>query len=548
MVQTIYTGGTIVRLSPTGPPTAEALAVDDSGRIAAIGARDEVLDLRRPGTAVVDLAGRTVLPGFVEAHGHPVQVALALAPPAVDVRPFTVPTAPAVLDRIHRALADTAPGTPVLFSGIDPLLQRGLERPTMASLDALAPDHPVVVVANSLHAAYGNRRMFDLAGITETTPDPPGAEYVRHDGRLSGEVRETAAVFALTAPAYAARSSSLTDALRWAYDEYARAGFTTVGELAYDARLGPLLDALAGEDDCPVRVRAYRIGTPELAADRDHRPPPERPPATARFAQVGVKLWADGSPWIGNVATSFPYLDTDATRALGLGPCHHGGMNHAPEDLAHLVDAFDEQGWQVAVHVHGDVAADAVLDAFAGAAGRRSRPDRRLRLEHCGAMRPEQFRRAAALGATASLFVAHLHHWGDVLVDDLFGPDRGARWMAARSALDAGLRISLHNDGTVTPPDPLGSVATAVTRRAGGSGRTLAPEERIGLDAALRAVTTDAAWQLLLDDVGRLEVGAPADLVVLSGDPRAVPAEALGDIAVEGTVLAGRQTAGTPLA
>jgi predicted amidohydrolase YtcJ len=155
-------------------------------------------------------------------------------------------------------------------------------------------------------------------------------------------------------------------------------------------------------------------------------------------------------------------------------------------------------------------------------------------------MCPEQFRRAARLGATCSLFVAHLHHWGDVLVDDLFGPDAGARWMAARSALDAGLRISLHNDGTVTPPDPLGSVATAVTRRAGGSGRVLAPEERISVAEALRAVTADAAWQLGLDDVGRLEVGAPADLVILSDDPRRVPPDELRGIEVITTVLGGR--------
>src|SRR5215213_4052316 len=264
--------------------------------------------------------------------------------------------------------------------------------------------------------------MFDLAGITETTPDPPGAELVRDGGALPGEVRETAAVFALASPAYASRSGALTDALRWALHEYARAGFTALGELAFDARLAPLLSSLAQDDDCPVRVRAYRIGTPELAADPTFRPPPP-PPSGELFAEAGVKLWADGSPWIGNVATSFPYLDSDATRALGLGPCHHGAMNYDAHELAHLVDAFDATGWQLAVHVHGDVAVDAVLDAFELVATRRHRPDRRPRLEHCGAMRPEQFRRAAACGATSSLFVAHLHHWGDVLVDDLFGPD-----------------------------------------------------------------------------------------------------------------------------
>lgn len=251
---------------------------------------------------------------------------------------------------------------------------------------------------------------------------------------------------------------------------------------------------------------------------------------------MGVKLWADGSPWIGNVATSFPYLDSEATRALGLGPCHHGDMNYEPAELAGLVDAFAASGWQLAVHVHGDVAVDAVLDALERTGTARPR------LEHCGAMRPDQFRRAAALGATVSLFVAHLHHWGDVLVDDLFGPELGGRWMAARSALDAGLRISLHNDGTVTPPDPLGSVRTAVTRRTGGSGRVLAPEERITVDEALRAVTADAAWQLGLDDVGRLEVGAPADLVVLSADPRRVPPDDLAGVEVVATSLAGGLT------
>ena len=225
------------------------------------------------------------------------------------------------------------------------------------------------------------------------------------------------------------------------------------------------------------------MGTPALAADRSHRPASRPAPAAHRFAQIGMKLWADGSPWQGNIATSFPYLDTDATRAMGLGSCHHGAMNYTAEQLHELAGAFAEQGWPLACHVHGDVAIDVVLDAYEAAAARTGGEDRRPRLEHCGAMRPDQYERAAGLGVTVSLFIQHLWYWGDVLVDGLFGPEHGGRWMAARSALDAGVRISLHNDGMVTPPDPLGNIATAVNRRTKGSGRVIGAEQCISVDA-----------------------------------------------------------------
>lgn len=163
----------------------------------------------------------------------------------------------------------------------------------------------------------------------------------------------------------------------------------------------------------------------------------------------------------------------------------------------------------------------------------------------CGA---DQFARAAKIGVTPSFFIEHIYYWGDVLVDGLLGPVHGARWMSAKSALDAGLRISFHNDGFVTPPDPIGNIATAVTRTAKGSGRVLAPEQRIDVDAAIKAQTLDAAWHLQLDqDIGSLEVGKCADLVVLSGNPRSTPPDRLRDLGVEATFLMGRQTYGEPL-
>lgn len=550
MADLIFTGGPIVTVDPR-QPRAEALAVED-GRIKAVGTLDDVLWYRRPETYVVDLAGRALLPGFVEAHGHPTLMAMALAPPAVDIRPFTVPDGAGVLEEIRRAAAEAEPGTPLCFYGADVLLQADLTPPTRAELDELAPDNPVVVVANSGHAAYANSAMLAEAGIDRDTPDPPGAAFVRDaDGAPTGEGRESGAVALLMAPSTRAGGTRFPVNMRWAYGELARAGFTTVTDMAYGGNLHDRLARLADDPDCKVRLRAYEVGTPPLARAPGHHL--DAPPgAGPLFAQIGMKLWADGSPWQGNIATSFPYLSTAATRRLGLEPGHHGGLNHGPEELAALAVAFVRQGYQLACHVHGDVAIDAVLDAYEQALAKEEDApappvDARPRLEHCGAMTREQFARAADLGATVSLFPEHLYYWGDALADDLFGEDHAAEWMSARSALDAGLRISFHNDGTVTPPNPLGNMAAAITRTT-RSGRVLGPAERITPEEALRAQTIDAAWQLHLEEeIGTLTQGKQADLVVLDANPLDVPPESLREINVVATYLGGRQTHGTPL-
>lgn len=540
-VDTIFVGGPVVTVAP-GAPEAEALAVT-GGKIARVGTADEVMQLRGSATTVIDLRGRALLPAFVEPHGHPFEMGSTLAPPAIDVRPFTVPTAGGVFTKLAEAVADTPKGQPILLNGVDPLLQTGLQPFTRTELSRLAPNNPVVIVANSGHAAYGNTAAFNAAGITKTTPNPVGAQFLHsRDGQLTGEVREAAAVMALLAPFSGAILANVGDNLRWAYSQLARAGIATATEHSYDSRAqGEVFGKLAQQDDCAVRIRAYEIGTPELAADSENIRG-RRAHADVLFDKIGMKIWADGSPWQGNIFTTFPYLTNATTAGMGLGPNHRGGLNYTPEQIRELTQAFVDQRWQVSCHVHGDAAVDVVLDAFEQA---RTSPALRPRIEHVGAMRPDQFGRAAQLGITPSMFIEHIYFWGDVLVDKLFGPEHGSRWMSARSALDAGLRLSFHNDGTVTPPNPIGNIATAVNRIAKGSGRVLAPEQCIGIDAAIRAQTINAAWQVHLDrEVGSLEAGKYADLVVLSHNPRSVPPEELRDVAVEATFLMGRQTYG----
>ena len=300
--------------------------------------------------------------------------------------------------------------------------------------------------------------------------------------------------------------------------------------MAFDPVFRPVVEQM--RDELTLRLRVYEISTAQMATDMS----PDN--GDDMFRQVGIKIWVDGSPWIGNIDLSFPYLDTDATRTIGVTPGSCGHANYTPEQLTEIVGAYFPKGWPMACHVHGDAG---VLDIYEEALRQHPRPDHRLRLEHVGAIRNEQLQRAHDLGVTCSLFVDQIHYWGDIIVDGLFGPEHGNRWMPCGSAVATGMRISLHNDPPVTPEEPLRNIGVAVTRTA-PSGRVLGPEERLTVEQAIRAQTIDAAYQLFADDViGSLEVGKYADMVVLSADPRTVPPEEIAELEVRATFLAGRQ-------
>ena len=511
-------------------PTAEALAVAD-GRIVAVGSRSDVAGLIGADTQTIDVGSGCVMPGFIEAHGHPLMEAVALSERIVDIRPVTMRSADEVVAAVRREARERGSAGAYL-NGWDPLLQPGLPEPTLSWLDDLSPDGPLVIIHNSGHKAYFNSLAAKLNGLSRDTPDPKGASYGRDaNGQLDGTAEEIGAVFPLIGGAIA--PGDYPAMLLAECTRLNRAGLTTCSEMAFDPNFGPLVKQLRGE--LTVRLRTYEVSNAQMSTAAT----PGQGDDMLR--QVGIKIWVDGSPWVGNIALSFPYLDTAATRAIGVTPGSCGCANYTAEQLTEIVSAYFPLGWQMACHVQGDAGVDTILDVYEEALRRNPRDDHRLRLEHVGAIRPDQLQRAADLGVTCSIFVDQIHYWGDIIVDGLFGEERGSRWMPAGSAVATGMRISLHNDPPVTPEEPLRNISVAVTRTA-PSGRVLAPEERLTVEQAIRAQTIDAAWQLFADDViGSLEVGKYADLVVLSADPRTVPPERIADLDVRATFLAGRQ-------
>ncbi|MEU8132833.1 amidohydrolase [Streptodolium elevatio] len=519
-------------------PRAEAVAVRD-GRITGVGTRDEARDWTGPVTRVVELGGGCLLPGFVEAHGHAIAEARLFGTDLVDIRPMTVATPDGVVDTIRKTLA--ARGSEgASFIGWDPIGHGpGLPDPTLAWLDEIAPDAPLVIITQSAHLGFFNTRAAERAGVHSGVPDPPGARFGRDArGRLTGAAYEAGAIRRLF-PDRPGPREQLTRALAREVRRLNQVGVTTISEMAcLPEWRRALLDPARDLDQLTVRLRLY--------APVEDAPPQGHKPGAGddMIREVGVKIWVDGSPWVGTIAVSFPYLDTELTRSLGLGRRPRASTNYSWDTLAALVEAYFPLGWQIACHAHGDLAIDMVLDAYESVLSRYPSRDHRLRLEHVGAMRQDQFVRAAGLGVTASVFIDHVYYWGEVLTDQLFGETYGARWAAARSAVDAGLRISLHNDPPATPENPLHNITVATTRRS-REGRVLAPEECLTVDQALRAETIDAAYQLFCDDItGSITPGKYADLIVLGADPHDVAPEEIKDIEVLATYLAGRRVHG----
>ncbi len=511
-------------------PTARNVVVAH-GRIAALDVpEDRLPDWIGPDTTVVSAGDGCVLPGFVEAHGHPLMEAVALSDRMVDIRPVTLSSADDVVAAVHAEVARRGTDGAYL-NGWDPLLQKGLPEPTLDWLDGIA-DTPLVILHNSGHKAFFNSAAARMVGITRDTPDPTGARYGRDDaGELDGTAEESAAVFSLIGGAVSV--GDYPAMLLAECDRLNRAGLTTCSEMAFDPMFRPVLAAM--HDQLTVRLRTYEMSTAELHTEAQ----PFEGDDVVR--QVGIKIWVDGSPWVGNIDLTFPYLDTEATHTIGVMPGSCGHANYTREQLSEIVGAFFPKGWQLACHVHGDAGVDTILDVYEQALRAHPREDHRLRLEHVGAITDEQLARAHALGVTCSLFVDHLHYWGDVIVDGLFGPEHGDRWMPCGSAAATGMRISLHNDPPVTPEEPLRNISVAATRTA-PSGRVLGPEQRLTVEQAIRAQTIDAAYQLFAEDrIGSIEVGKYADLVVLSADPRAVDPEDVAGLEVRATYLAGRQ-------
>ena len=539
MADLVLLAGTVITMDDA-TPRAQAVAVS-GGRIVAVGSLEDCR-AALPDAEVVDTGVAALAPGFVEPHGHPLISGVATQAPARSIAPWDAPSWADVQTVFADAMAGTDGDTPLWFAGYDALLH-GHPAPDADELDAIFGDRITVVTDNSGHGVYFTSALIRRYGWDTNPPaDPVAAHYGRRpDGSLNGQGFELPVVTAVTGPLMAQMGDPLMSGAHY-FALMSRGGYTSTSDMTYDPKFAAGYEALAAAPSCPLRVSMWEMSITDSYAE----------PATFTagedwLTKAGVKLWTDGSPWVGNIAISFPYLDTEATRTAGIDPATAGGtgsMNYTRAQLDAILDHAAPGGWQMAFHANGDLALDLALDAFEDALTRHGLlgSDHRWRLEHCGAGTRAHFDRAARLGVHVSLAPFQYYYWGDLLDGAMFDPAYGARWQAFADAVDSGACVSLHNDGSVSPPTPVINIATAVTRRTRNGGVHRA-EQAISLDAAWRAQTIDAARTLHRDHlVGSIAPGKLADFVELTADPWAVdPSELIESVRVSGTWLGGHR-------
>ena len=521
--RTLYTGGPILTMD-ANDRVVEALGVEGE-RIALVGSRALGEDWAGDDARIVDLQGRALLPGFIDAHGHFPGAGLYAVNADLNSPPIgDVETIAQLQQRLAELAATTPDGEWLVGFGYDDTLLAEKRHPTRQDLDAVSSEHPIAIVHVSGHLGVLSSRGLDEAGIDAATPDPEGGVIRREpDGTPNGVLEETA----LEPVQASLLQPSLTDT--WAIVDEASelylASGTTTAQNGYAAgnHIGPLgwLQRLG-------IIPLHLVFWPGLEW-ADEQPGP-----------TTVKIVADGS-----IQGYTGYLSQPYHVPPGDDPSYRGYPRFSAAELASEVERLHAAGWQVAVHGNGDAAIDDILDAFEAAQRKHPREDTRHIIIHAQMARDDQLDRMSQLGIIPSFFSLHTYYWGDRHRDLFMGPERAARMSPAKSAALRGLRFTIHCDSPIVPMEPLRLVWSAVNRRS-ASGSEIGPAQRISPTQALRAVTIDAAYQHFEDaDKGSLEPGKLADLVVLSRSPLDDPAR-IDEIEVVETIVSGETVWSAP--
>ena len=546
----MFFGGPIVTVADD-QPTAEAIAVKD-GKIVAIGAADFVkARWLGPRTRVVDLAGNTLLPGFIDGHGH-----FMNAPRIVNwANVSSVPAGPVKnIPDIQKALKDfaearkTPKGEWVMAYGYDGAgLPEGREL-NRRDIDAVLPDNPVMVIHSSNHGAVLNTLAMKKFDISAETKTPEAGVILREEGsnQPAGLLMETA-FMPIFAQVPQPGEAELLELLQPAQIIYASKGVTTAQEGATHADELAFLRKAAEQKrlfidvvSLPFIAEVQKIFQDYLSVGTDGKPVLIGDPSLEfntykdRLKLGGVKFVLDGSPqgktayWTKPLLTGGPAGEKDWV-----------GEPSFPRDV--VIDLFKKvanKNIQIWSHANGDAAIDIAIDAET-ALGLKEGDDRRNVIIHSQFMRPDQLDKFQALGLSASFFTVHTFYWGDIHIANV-GLERASFISPMKSALAKDIIFCNHNDFSITPLDPMRMMWSAMKRET-KSGVVLGPDERVDAVTALKALTVNPAWIYREQaSKGSIEVGKLADLVILDKNPLTVPVDDLLDIKVIETFKEGK--------
>ena len=551
VITTVYAGGDILTMAGREPAYAEALAVRD-GKILAIGTRAEVAKAAGAGAAQVDLAGKTLVPGFIDTHGHMVYFGKNL----MDADLVGTADLAELLARLKKHAETVPEGAWIVGFGDKAAGLAENRTPTAAELDQVSAARPVIIVDSSGHLGSANSVLLKLAGVTADTPDPEGGNFTRKPGSREplGPMEETA-LNAVRAQRPAFTGELADRAMKAGAAEWAKHGQTTAQDCglglgnddidlvlnAIEKKLLPIDLYVCAKDSITDQVldaaygvsRAYAPDESGVAQKLLDKRPDLNKSYINRVRMGGVKYWLDGS--LDTAWFTQPYTNNPPGKT-GI----FSGFQQIPDEVLQAAfDRFWTSDIQINMHMNGDAAVEQALRAIEKAIAKHGMRDHRPVFIHATFMRPDQIERMKKVGAVPTFLSAGIVTAGDGVVR-LWGAERANKSAAANTLEKMGVPWTLSHDAPVTPsPSVLALVDAAVNRRT-ATGNIIGPDERVTPYAALGAVTRSAAYQIKEEkSKGTLEAGKLADMVVLSANPLKVEPATIKDIQVLRTLKEG---------
>jgi predicted amidohydrolase YtcJ len=504
-------------------PAAEALAVR-AGKFSSVGSNADIKLQAGPQTRILDLGGKTVLPGFIDAHAHPRPIYEEDSPwYNVEAGPDKVKTMDDLIAAIRRIGSKRPKGMLITGSGYQ---ETKLGRhPTRQDLDKATTDHPIIITHSSGHLSVCNSAALALAKVTRDTPDPKGGEFQRDEsGEPTGLLKESAVGIVRSAcPRQDVTDSDKVDGYRTCLRRFLSNGLTGVHVAGTDPRSAKLL-AAARRKNYPVRLYIMlRESHIDEAAEL------KRATADALDVHYGAIKSFHGSSLSGQTAWLYePYANR--SDYFGLPPAR------SRTDLESLVLRIHKAGLQSCIHSNGDREIDAVLDAYEAALKEAPRPNHRHRIEHCSVVNEAILKRIKALDLVIAPH-SYIYEHGDKIEN--FGSARWDWMFPNRSLIEQGTVVAGNSDYPVSAAVPLLRIHDIVNRTS-AEGKVYGPNQRCTVDQALRVFTLGSAYAEFAEKhKGSIETGKLADFAVLDLDPRKVDPKAIKDIAVLQTVIGG---------
>ena len=519
--QVLIQNANIITINST-LPRAQALAIRD-GRFLAVGSNDDVSGLIGPDTQRLDLQGKTVLPGFIDAHIHVLSSGIRHVMAADCARP----NIPEVLNELRQMAENTPDGDWVQGFKYDDTKTAENRFLTRYDLDTISTQHPILVSHRAGHVYYLNSKALEVGGFNAETPDPPGGRFGRDEGTgdLNGVVYERAIDPITYGHLPAVTPEIRRQGLRRICQMLSQAGLTSV----HDAMVSndQLITYQEGRDSGDLTIRAY------LLMFHDHFPALREAGVRTGFGDEylrlgGIKMVADGAIAARTAYMSEPYVGST---------CDHGILAMTADEIESRVMEMHQAGYQVCIHANGDATIDAVLSAYEKAQSKYPRKDPRHRIEHCTLVNPDLLRRMKNIGCVATPFCTYVYYHGEKMP---FYGDQRLEWMfAQRSFLDYGIIATGATDYPPGPFEPLLGIQSCVTR-VDSDGRLWGASQKISVEEALKIYTINGAYASFEEDIkGSIEIGKLADLVVLGADPTQVDPMTIKDIPVERTIVGG---------